>query len=115
MNYFGYAAIMVLGVFIASVAQVLLKKSSQHEYASRIHEYINWCVIVGYGMMVVSTMCTVFAYRVIPISFGMVLDSTGYVFVAIFGFVFFHEYINKRRLFALSLIISGIVIYAFWG
>ena len=38
-----YVAIMLIGVFIAAAAQVLLKKSSQIKYSSKIREYLLLC------------------------------------------------------------------------
>ena len=115
MNMIVHAAIMLFGVFIASFAQVLLKKSSQVAYKTPLHEYLNWMVILGYLMMFAASLCTIVSYRVIPISLAMILDAAGYIFVTIFGFVFFKENVTKRRFAALVLIISGIMVYAIWG
>ncbi len=57
-------------------------------------------------------MCIV-AYRVVPLSFGPVLEATSYIYVTIFGVVFFKERITKKKLLALVLILLGIVIYSF--
>ena len=110
-----HGLIMVLGVFMASVAQVLLKKSAQKKYVSVIWEYLNWRVILGYSMMLFATLCSVFAYKVIPISLAMVLDATGYIFVTLFGIIIFKEIVTRKRLFALMLILSGIVVYSVLG
>ncbi len=115
MTLWIHAMIMALGVFISSVAQVLLKKSAGRNYENLLREYMNWMVITGYGMMLLATVCSVMAYRVIPISMGMVLDSMGYIFVTVFGNMFFKETLSKRRLLALLLIILGIMVYFVWG
>ena len=107
-----HAIVMLLGVFIASIAQVLLKKSAQKVYDNIFKEYLNMMVVLGYSMMLISTMCTVYAYRKIPISLAMVLDATGYVFATLFGYLFFGETISARRILALLLIILGILVYA---
>ena len=110
-----HSIIMVLGVFIASVAQVLLKKSSQITYDNKLKEYVNWRVLLGYTIMLMATFCTIYAYRTIPISLGMLLDSTGYIFITFFGYMFFKESVTSRRMLALILIIFGIFIYALMG
>lgn len=110
-----HSLIMVAGVFIASLAQVLLKSSALKEHNSIIKEYLNWRVIVGYGMMFISTIFSVYAYKVIPISLAVLLDSTGYIFVTCFGLLFLKEKVTKQRLFALILILLGIGIYALLG
>ena len=44
---------------VASLSQILLKKSAAKTYSSVIREYLNPYVIAGYGMMVLSTLLTV--------------------------------------------------------
>ena len=110
-----HAAIMIAGVFIASVAQVLLKKEAMIPHENRIKEYLNWRVILAYSMMLVSTLFTVRALRVIPVSMGSVLDSFGYIFITFFGCMTFRERITKERIAALILIISGIIVYGIAG
>lgn len=105
------AAIFISAVFISTVSQVLLKKSAEKKYPSGIREYVNPLVITAYGMFFISTVMAVFAYRGISLSIGAVLDTLGYVFITVFGLVFFGEKPTKRKLSALALIIAGTVIY----
>ena len=104
--------VMLIGVFIASLAQVLLKKSSQKQYNNKLREYLNWRVLTGYSMMITSSLCTVFAYRVLSISQVMVLETSSYIYITIFGRLVFKESVSLKRIVALILIISGITIYA---
>ena len=46
MSMFIYAGILVLGVFISSISQILLKKSANKKHGSFIKEYMNPIVIV---------------------------------------------------------------------
>lgn len=108
----GYALVALCGVFVSSVAQVLLKKSANKEYDSPLREYLNPLVIVGYTLFVGSTLLSVYAYRGIPLSMGEILDATGYFYVTIFGLAIFHERLNGKKILALVLIVGGIVIYA---
>ena len=48
--------ILVLSIFVASVSQVLLKKSSLKKYDSIIKEYLNPYVITGYILLLLSTI-----------------------------------------------------------
>lgn len=107
--------ILIAGVFVASVAQVLLKKSALITHENKLKDYLNWRVMSGYGMMLASTLISVYAYRTIPISFAAVLDAIGYIFVTIFGILFFQEHMTRRRFIALALIIAGMLTYAVWG
>lgn len=110
-----HAIVLIAGVLVASMAQVLLKKSACIVYKNKLKEYLNWRVISGYGLMLVSTLFSVYAYRVLTVSMGTVLDATGYIFVTIFGVLFFQEHVTKQRVLALMLMIAGMLVYAIWG
>ena len=107
-----YAGINLLGVFVSSVSQVLLKKSAMREHGSAVREYLNPYVVFAYVLFVGSTLLSVISYRGIPLSMGPILEATGYLYVTIFGVTIFHERMNWRKLVALALIICGIVIYS---
>lgn len=107
-----YSAILVLGVFISSFSQVLLKKSAMKEREGFVKEYINPMVIGAYSLFVIATFMTIYAFKGIPLSYGPILDCTGYLFVTIFGFIFFKEKLNIKKGIGLAVIILGIVIYA---
>lgn len=105
-----YIFIFILSVFVSSLSQILLKKSAQKEYSSRIREYLNWYVITAYSIFVLVTFVNIFAYKYIPVSYGAVLESLGYVFVAAFDRLFFKECVSIRKTFGLALIVAGAVI-----
>ena len=107
-----YAALLLLGVFISSISQVMLKKSALKTYDSKIKEYLNPLVIVAYILFVVTTFLSIFAYRGIPLSMGPILEATSYIYVTIFGIVFFNEKMSKKKWIALVLIITGIALYS---
>ena len=83
-----YACLSLVGVFVSSVSQVLLKKSANREHDSAIREYLNPLVISAY------------------------LDATAYVWVTLFGVTIFRERLSVQKLLALALVVGGIVIYA---
>ncbi|MDE6744891.1 MAG: EamA family transporter [Lachnospiraceae bacterium] len=110
-----YAGLLLFGVFLGAVSQVMLKKAALKEYSSKIKEYLNPLVILAYVIFVGTTLISVYAYRVVPLSLGSILEATSYIYVTIFGVVFFRETINIRKLSGLLLIIAGITIYALLG
>jgi multidrug transporter EmrE-like cation transporter len=110
-----YAALMLAGTFISSLAQVLLKKAAQREYASFWQEYLNPRVIVAYVIFFGASLLAVFAYRVVPLSMGPILEATGYIYVTVFGVAIFHEKLTPQKLLALGLIVAGIVVYSLVG
>ncbi len=110
-----YAALMLAGTFISSVAQVLLKKAAQREYGSIWREYLNARVICAYGIFFAASLLAIFAYRVVPLSMGPILEATGYLYVTLFGVLIFHEKLTAKKLLALGLILAGIAVYALLG
>ena len=107
-----YILVMLVNVFISSLAQVLLKKSALKKHENFIKQYLNSYVISGYAILFICTLLKIFAYRELPISLGPVLEATSYIYVTIFGVTIFHEQISKKKLLALGLILAGVVVSA---
>ena len=61
-------------------------------------------------MFFAGTLITIISYKTIPLSFGLILESAGYIFVAILSYVFLKEMLNKKQILGLVLILIGIVI-----
>ena len=111
-NILIYSCILLIGVFIGSVSQVMLKKSTQKIYSSPIKEYLNPLVISAYILFFGTTLLSIYAYKVVPLSLGPVLEATSYLYITFFGITIFKEKINKKKIFSLCLIITGILVYA---
>lgn len=107
-----FSLIYVLSTLISSFSQMILKKSSQKKYSSKIREYLNPLVISAYGIFFLCTFVTMYALKVVPLSMSPMLESTGYIFVAILSRVFFKEIPDKRQIIGLLLILAGIFIYS---
>lgn len=107
-----FSLIFVSGVFISSISQIILKKSAEKEYPSKIREYLNVRVIFAYIIFFGATLCSILAYTKIPLSLGPILESSGYFFVAVLSYIFLKEKISKQKMLGLSIIIIGIIIYA---
>ncbi len=112
---FLYGMILMFGVLIGAISQVMLKISALKTYPSRLKEYLNPLVISAYVLFVGTTLLSVFAYKGIPLSMGPILEATSYLYVTFFGVKIFKEKWNGKKVVALSLIISGIVVYAVFG
>ncbi len=110
-----YAVVSLIGVFVSAISQVMLKKAAIKEYDSVIKEYLNPLVIIAYALFVGTTFLSIFAYKVIPLSMGPVLEATSYIYVTIFGVTIFKEKMNTKKTVSLMLIISGILIYSLLG
>ena len=107
-----YVILLIVSVIVASFAQILLKKSSMITYSSRIREYLNLYVIVGYGMMFLSLFMTMISYKGFK-NFANVplLESLGYAVVMVLGYFFFKEKITLRKVLGIALILGGIFVY----
>ncbi len=96
---------------VASISQILLKKSALKTYSSPIREYLNPWVIIGYGMMVLSTIMTIIALKGLAYGNVPVVECFGYIFVMFLSRIFLGEKITKRKIIGNVLIIGGIIIY----
>ncbi len=105
-----YIVLFLFSVFISSVSQILLKSSAKQQYEKSWKDYLNWKVIVAYGIFFLSSLLTVVAYRYVPLSMGPILEASGYLFVAVLGYFILKERIGKRKWLGLSLILAGIVV-----
>lgn len=107
-----YSCIMILSALVSSVSQIMLKKSAQKSYETKLKEYLNPFVIVAYMLFFGCTLISMLALKVVPLSMAPILEATGYIFVAILGYIFLKEKLTKKQLIGMILIIIGIVIYS---
>jgi len=107
-----HASLILLGTFLASVSQVMLKKAALRTYDSPIREYLNPLVIAAYLIFVSTTVLSVLAYRGIPLSMGPILEATSYFYVTFFGVRIFGERMTREKWLALACILVGILVYA---
>ena len=106
-----YAGILLFGVFVSAISQVMLKKAALKKYETTLQEYLNPLVIFAYVLFVGCTLLSILAYRVIPLSLGPILETTGYCYVTFFSVTIFKEKLTRKKLLALGIIIAGIFIY----
>ena len=102
---------MFMSVVVASVSQVILKKSALKKYDNVIKEYLNPYVIGGYGLLFGSMLLTVYAYSGMDYKNGPVIESLGNVFVLVLGYFVFRERISFRKILGIACIMAGIVIF----
>ncbi len=90
---------------------MLLKKGATIHYRSVIREYLNVWVIAGYGLMILSTLCVIFAYRGVDYKNGAIIESLGYLLIMVLGRLFFGEKITKKKLLGNLLILAGVLVF----
>ncbi|MBE5871814.1 MAG: multidrug ABC transporter [Lachnospiraceae bacterium] len=105
-----YTAIFFASVIVASVSQILLKKSAMKQYDSWVKEYLNPYVIIGYGLLFLSMVMTIYAYKGVELKTGPVIESTSYLYVAILSAVFLKEKISNKKKLGLLVIVAGVIV-----
>lgn len=104
--------IYLSGVFISSIAQVILKKAAKKEYKTIVLEYMNIYVFLGYCLFFCSTLLTIYALKTIDLSLGGALEAAGYIFVALLSRIFLGESSTKLQKMGYILIIVGVLIFS---
>jgi len=107
-----YAVILVLSVFIAACAQILLKKSADKNYNRKIEMFLNKRSIVAYALFCVSAVMGMYVLRFIPLSLSVALQSLVYIFVAGLSRVFLNERIRRRQVVGIAMIIAGVFVFS---
>lgn len=107
-----YSLIMVLSALISAVSQIMLKKSAKKQYPSKLREYLNPLVIIAYGLFVGTTLISIYALKVVPLSMSPILEASGYIFVAVLSYIFLKEKMTRKQLVGMFLILAGIVVYS---
>ena len=94
---------MLAGTFFSAISQVLLKQSANMEYKNPLREYLNWRVILAYGIF--------WCYTKVDMKFGPVIDTAAYVFVLLFSWRILKEKISRGKIIGNLIIILGILVY----
>lgn len=106
-----YFLIYVLSVTVASLSQLLLKKSAMKDYGSFLKEYLNPYVVSGYGLLFLSMFLTILAFRGMDYKNGPVIESLGYGMVLFLSRIFFGERITGRKVAGMLCILAGILVF----
>lgn len=109
-----YKLIVILSVFAAACAQMLLKKGATIQYSSYLRQYFNIWVIGGYTIMGLSMVTNIFAMsRGVMVKEVSVMESFSYLFVPCLSWMFFQEKITWRKAFAILVVMIGVFVF-FW-
>lgn len=107
-----YVLLAIFSGMISSLSQILLKKSAQEEKSSKIREYLNWKVIVAYGITFTCMLLMIIVYKGLPYKYGPVLEALTYLYIMIFGKVLLGEKITKRKVLGNLIIAAGVVVFS---
>ena len=102
---------MLGGTFFTAVSQILLKQSSNIKYENKIREYLNFRVILSYGMFFLILLLNTWCYTKVEMRYGPVIDTAAYVFVLLLSRIILKEKITKGKFIGNLIIIAGIIVY----
>ena len=102
---------MLGGTFFTAVSQILLKQSSNIKYENKIREYLNFRVILSYGMFFLILLLNTWCYTKVEMRYGPVIDTAAYVFVLLLSRLILKEKFTKGKILGNLIIIAGILIY----
>lgn len=107
-----YKMLVILSVFAAAGAQMLLKRGTKEEHATFWRQYLNPWVIGGYGIMGASLLLNIFCLsHGVQVKEVSIIESLSYLFVPLFSWLFFKEKITWRKAGAIAVIMAGIVVF----
>jgi len=106
-----FVIIKILSSLISSYSQILLKRSSNRTYDNKIKEYLNYLVIVGYGLMFISLAMSVYSLKGISLSFSALLESFDYILVPLMSYLLLKTRLTKRQILGTIIIVVGAIVF----
>lgn len=107
-----YYILVILSVFLAACAQMLLKQGARQQYAQWWRQYANGWVIGGYAIMFGTMVMNIFAMsKGVQVKEVSIIESMSYLFVPVLSFVIFKEKLTWRKLCAIAIIITGVIVF----
>ncbi|MBO4458968.1 MAG: multidrug ABC transporter [Butyrivibrio sp.] len=101
-------------VFLASVAQIILKKTAiNHSKEGLISKFLNIGIVTAYSMTLGSSLLNTYALRSMPLKMTTVSEASGYFWVPVLSFLLLDEKLGKFKLFGGIIILIGMVIFSF--
>lgn len=107
-----YYFLVVLSVFSAACAQMLLKQAARQKYPTFLRQYLNLWVIVGYGIMGCALLLNVFCLsRGVQVKELGGIEALSYLFVPLLSWLFFKEKITWRKAVAIVVVMVGVIVF----
>jgi drug/metabolite transporter (DMT)-like permease len=111
-NILRYIAIGYVGVVVAALAQVMLKKGvkAYGDY-NYIRLFVNGYTLTGYFMMFCVTLLSLYIFRYLDLKYALILLPSTYILVLLFSGILLQENITKREIIQYAFILLGIIIF----
>lgn len=107
-----YYILVIISVFAAACAQMLLKQGTRQGYVGFWRQYLNPWVIGGYGIMACSLVLNIWCMsKGVQVKEVSTIEAMSYLFVPCLAFMLFKEKITVRKGIAIGVIITGVMIF----
>lgn len=107
-----YYLLVISSVFLAACAQMLLKQGACQQYTKWWRQYANGWVIGGYAIMFGTMVMNIFAMsKGVQIKELSIIESMSYLFVPALSFIVFQEKLTWRKILAIAIIITGVIVF----
>lgn len=99
-------------VVLSAVSQGLLK-SGVRRVAGRsvIHVYANPYTFIAYALFGISTLMSLYAYKLLPLKASAMLSPFMYIFVGVYSHFVLKEKMTRRQAVGSAIILLGVVVY----
>lgn len=102
--------------------QLLLAFSSFGGVCSKMaagHPFLSFGFCLFYGLLILNlgiyAICWQQIIKRLPLTFAYANRAIGVVWGMLWGFVFFGEGVTPKKILGAAIVITGIVLYSFWG
>ncbi len=116
MNFF-IVILVIISILLSAFGQILLKKGAQYPIVhgripQQLIPYLNQYSILGYGLLFLVTILSVYILIEMPLKvFFPLFISGNLITIVVFSYLFLRESITHREIIGIWLIISGILIF----
>ena len=95
---------------ISALSQLLLKKAADDPTRTGLKYYLNFRVILAYGLFFGCMLLNIVALKTLDLTMAGVLEASGYLYVMLLSHWVLKEKISKRKLIGNLVIVAGIVL-----
>lgn len=105
---------LVLVIAFTGLSQTLLKMGANQSSEKKIcAAYLNPYTVTAYSLYVLATLFTVYALKEIPLKLFYTATSIKFVLILVLSRIILREQIDKNKLIAVGLIVTGVIIFNF--
>jgi drug/metabolite transporter (DMT)-like permease len=108
----GAVAVFLAGVVAAAIGQVLMKLGAlRGRGRPLLMSFLDPYVASGYALMLLSTVTSTLALRVLPLRVTVSLFPLGFIVVVLLSVVVLHERMRRHHVWGMLIILVGIVVF----